>query len=180
MATFYLNHEAELYHYGVKGMKWGKHKYADDYKKHAPNSIPKYYDADGNPIPVGPKNKGPKTKAREQYESLPNAGAKSGNYYTNWQNGAPMSRVNEYGVKIKMTDKERDAYKLGMLSTNPVHTSKVEKNVKAQHDREQAAKNAALAYADREAKKRNAQSKVAAKQEPEKMRLIGIPTTKSI
>ena len=29
MATFYLNHEAELYHYGVKGMKWGNHVYAD-------------------------------------------------------------------------------------------------------------------------------------------------------
>ena len=31
MATFYLNHEAELYHYGVKGMKWGKHKSKYDY-----------------------------------------------------------------------------------------------------------------------------------------------------
>lgn len=31
MATFYLNHEAELYHYGVKGIKWGKHKYAPNY-----------------------------------------------------------------------------------------------------------------------------------------------------
>ena len=26
MATFYLNHNAELYHYGVKGMKWGEVK----------------------------------------------------------------------------------------------------------------------------------------------------------
>lgn len=26
MATFYLNHESELYHYGVKGMKWGEVK----------------------------------------------------------------------------------------------------------------------------------------------------------
>lgn len=26
MATFYLNHESELYHYGVKGMKWGELK----------------------------------------------------------------------------------------------------------------------------------------------------------
>lgn len=31
MATFYLNHEAELYHYGIKGMRWGKHKYRDAY-----------------------------------------------------------------------------------------------------------------------------------------------------
>lgn len=35
MATFYLNHEAELYHYGVKGMKWGNHKYAEDYRTRA-------------------------------------------------------------------------------------------------------------------------------------------------
>jgi hypothetical protein len=31
MATFYLNHESELYHYGVKGMKWGSHKSKNDY-----------------------------------------------------------------------------------------------------------------------------------------------------
>lgn len=31
MATFYLNHESELYHYGVKGMTWGKHKAKKDY-----------------------------------------------------------------------------------------------------------------------------------------------------
>lgn len=31
MATFYLNHEPELYHYGVKGMTWGKHKAKKDY-----------------------------------------------------------------------------------------------------------------------------------------------------
>ena len=31
MATFYLTREAELYHYGVKGMTWGKHKLKKDY-----------------------------------------------------------------------------------------------------------------------------------------------------
>lgn len=31
MGTFYLNHEAELYHYGVKGMKWGNHRTRNDY-----------------------------------------------------------------------------------------------------------------------------------------------------
>ena len=31
MATFYLSHEAELCHYGIKGMKWGKHKSKKDY-----------------------------------------------------------------------------------------------------------------------------------------------------
>lgn len=31
MATFYLNHESELYHYGIKGMKWGSHKSKKDY-----------------------------------------------------------------------------------------------------------------------------------------------------
>lgn len=29
---YYFNYKDELYHYGVKGMVWGRHKKKDDYK----------------------------------------------------------------------------------------------------------------------------------------------------
>lgn len=54
MATFYLNHESELYHHGILGMRWG---------------IRRYQNKDGSLTPAGQKRYNPRGYDIDKYNS---------------------------------------------------------------------------------------------------------------
>lgn len=125
MATFYMTHSAELYHYGVLGMKWG---------------IRRYQNADGTLTADG---KARLKKARTEYSKTSSDLKRKIEAFNEYSKIAEKARAdksykksNEFKTKKKAIYKQMGIASIGTISL--IHTPLIKLNSAA--DRNEAAK----------------------------------------